>query len=196
MGTGVPRAIIPGGACSSLTVIQEAEVFPREPLSSPIIKSARIPGTPYLSVNLEGQSEMILERQISITMKLTYDGITNEDGEAWNFGYYLVDGPDVEVNVTDEDLFLSLHPGESWTEAFNFDLGDLHDDTAVGDSYRFRYWGGYVKWWIWGTREEHANTTVKVPPWRGAVVDPFGNEGKPDIIIPGSNTVEFVVVGS
>lgn len=39
---GVPRAIIPGGACSSLTVIQEAELFKRNPAPSPIGKSARM----------------------------------------------------------------------------------------------------------------------------------------------------------
>ncbi|KAJ6128909.1 hypothetical protein N7471_010126 [Penicillium samsonianum] len=175
-------------------------------------------------------------------MKVTYDGLTNEDGETvlaeakpiiirnlpfsfsnfqlhrrchdydqwdsddddpewevyfdddWNLSYNLVDGPDIEVNVTDEELFWSLQPGESWTDQFTFDLSELHDETATGDSYRFQYWGGCVEWWIWGSREEHANTTVKVPPWRGNIVDPVGNEGKPKIIIPGSNTVEFVVV--
>lgn len=203
------------------------------------------PGTPYLSVYLEGPSEMVWGERITITMKVTYEGLTNENGEAdlaeakpiiirnlpfdessnfqlhrrchdydqwdsddddpeweryfddqWNLSYKLVDGPDIEVNVTDETLFLSLQPRESWNEVFTFDLSDLHEDTAVGDSYRFQYWGGYVEWWIWGSREEHANTTVKVPPWRGHVVDPVDNEGKPDIVIPGSNTVEFVVVES
>lgn len=112
----------------------------------------------------------------------------------WNLSYNIMDGPDIEVNVTDEELFLSLQPGESWTDEFTFDLSELHEDTAVGDSYRFLYWGGCVEWWIWGTREEHADTTVKVPPWRGDVVDPIGNERKQKINIPGSNTVEFVVV--
>lgn len=202
------------------------------------------PGTPYLSVHLDGPSNMIWGERITITMKVTYEGLTNDNGEAvlaeakpiiirnlpfdfqnfqlhrrchdydrrdsdnddpeWelylddqlNLSYKLVDGPDIEVNVTDETLFLSLQPEESWTEGFTIDLTDLYEDTAVGDSYRFQYWGGYVEWWIWGSREEHANTTVKVPPWRGDVVDPVGNEGKPDIVIPGSNTVEFVVVES
>lgn len=40
LGTRVPRAIIPGGVCSSITVIQEAEVFQREP--TPVGKSARM----------------------------------------------------------------------------------------------------------------------------------------------------------
>ncbi|KAJ5420263.1 hypothetical protein N7465_002782 [Penicillium sp. CMV-2018d] len=204
---GLPRAIIPGGVCSSLTVIQEAEVFKRDPPPSPVRKSARIPGTPCLSVSLECPSEMIWGERITVTVKVTYDGLTNKDGETalveakpiiirnlpfsflnyqllrrchdydqwdsdnddpewelylddnWNLSYNIVDGPDLEVNVTDEKLFLSLQPGESWMDKFTFDLSDLHEDTAVGDSYRFLYWGGCVEWWIWGTREEHADTT-------------------------------------
>jgi hypothetical protein len=185
---------------------------------------------------------MIWGERIKVRMKVSYDGLTDEVGEAvladakpiiirnlpfsfsnflvlrrchdydewdsdnddleweryhddsWNLSYKLVDGPNIEVNVTDEELFLSLQPGESWTDEFTFDLSELHEDTAVGDSYRFLYWGGCVKWWIWGSREEHSNTTVKVPPWRGDAVDPVDNEGKQKIVIPGSNTVEFFLV--
>jgi hypothetical protein len=42
VGMGVPRAIIPGGACSSLTVIQEKEVFKFGPPPSPVHESARM----------------------------------------------------------------------------------------------------------------------------------------------------------
>jgi hypothetical protein len=98
--------------------------------------------------------------------------------DQWNILGINVDGPDDKVNVTDEELFLSLQPGESWTKRIILDLDDLHPDTAIGDSYRFQYWGGRVKWWVWGSREEHANTVVKVPSWAGSdVIDP-GNEGK------------------
>lgn len=125
------------------------------------------PGTPYLSVYLESPPGMIWEERITITMKVAYEGLTNENGEAvlaeakpiiirnlpfdessnfqlhrrchdydmwdsddegpeWeryfdeqrNHSYKLVDGPDIEVNVADETLFLCLQPGGRWTEVF------------------------------------------------------------------------------
>ncbi|CAG8054637.1 unnamed protein product [Penicillium nalgiovense] len=239
---GLPRVIIPGGARCTLAVI-ESHVFPRTPSPSPVRKSERITGAPCLSVSLEGPSEMILGERLTVTMKVTYDGLTCEDGETvlaeatpiiiqklpfsflnfrlhrrdhnydmwdsdddapeweayhddqWNILGINVEGPDIEVNVTDDKLFLSLQPGESWHKRIILGLNELHPDTAVGDSYRFQYWGGRVKWWVWGSRQEHANTVVRVPPWMGSdVVDPADNEGKPHIIIPESNRVEFAIL--
>lgn len=58
----------------------------------------------------------------------------------------------------------------------------------MDDFYRFQYWGD---------REEHAHTVVKVPSRLSRhVVDPSDNEGKPRIIIPQCNRIEFVIIGS
>lgn len=112
-----------------------------------------------------------------------------------NPGYMIVDDPDVEVNVTDSSKFRCLKPGENFVRNSLLPCSDLHPDTVVGDTYRYQYWGGRVDWWVWGDREEHANTVVKLPCWpNGQVVDPADNDGKPDILVPSSNFVEFTIV--
>jgi hypothetical protein len=136
---------------------------------------------------------------------LDYDALKNsdEDPTQWktyfdderNPGWRIVDEPDIEVNVTDPQFFRSLKPGETFVKNHSFNFLDLHPHTVVGDTYRYRYWGGCVDWWIWGDREEHANTVVKLPCWlHDYVVDPADNDGRPVIMIPSSNFVEFTVV--
>lgn len=193
---------------------------------------------------LEGPSETSNTEKIFITMKITYDGLTNEKHEAiyadtkpviihdypftqdnfrlqrrcldydplknsdedhtqWKTyfddedhpGWTVYDDPDVEVNVTDPEFFRSLKPGETFVREISLDFLDLHPDTVVGDTYRYQYWGGRVDWWIWGDCEEHAKTVVKLPCWlHGRVVDPADNDGRPVIMVPASNFVEFTVV--
>ncbi|KAL4747565.1 hypothetical protein BDW72DRAFT_206390 [Aspergillus terricola var. indicus] len=112
-----------------------------------------------------------------------------------NPGWMIVDEPDVEVNVTDSSFFCSLKLGETLVKERFLDYLDLHPDTAVGDTYRYQYWGGCMNWWIWGDREEHAKTVVKLPCWlNDHVVDPDDNDGRPVIMVPSSNAVEFTVV--
>lgn len=107
----------------------------------------------------------------------------------------MVDDPDVEVNVTDPEWFFGLQPGETITKSFYHQVSDLHPDTVVGDVCRYQYWGGHVDWWIWDDHEEHAKTVVKLPCWMHAcVVDPAENDGRPRLLIPSSNSVEFTVV--
>ncbi|KAJ5922028.1 hypothetical protein N7516_009731 [Penicillium verrucosum] len=225
---------------------QVQEPLEHRPYGEPLVeKSDRIPRAPYMSVSLEGPSEMSkTEKLFYITMKITYDGPTNEDHEAinddikpiiihdypftydqfrlqrrcfdydpskdsngrsiqWktyfedegNQGWRIVDEPDVEVNVTDPEFFRSLKPGESFVRKNYLEFFDLHPDTVVGDTYRYQYCGGCVDWWIWGDCEEHAKTVVKLPCWLyGLVVDPADNDGRPVIMVPSSNFVEFTVV--
>lgn len=125
---------------------------------------------------------------VSTQWKTCFD---NEDHPGWR----IIDEPDVEVNVTDSQFFRSLKPGETFVRRISFDVLDLHPDTVVGDTYRYQYWGGCVDWWIWGDCEEHAKTLVKLPCWlHDYVVDPADNDGRPVIMIPSSNFVEFTVV--
>ncbi|KAJ5523975.1 hypothetical protein N7494_010625 [Penicillium frequentans] len=243
---GLPRAIIPGGACCSITFEKQREFTSSERDGPRVEKFQRIPGTPCMSVFLEGPSTISKAEGIRITAKITYDGLTNDGYEAvhadakpiiihdfpfghdnfrlqrrcpnynplknlkedppqWetyydeerdaNRGWIMVDDPDVEVNVTDSKWFRNLQPGETFTKSFHHDLSDLHPDTVAGNTCRFQYWGGCIDWWTWGDREEHANTVVKLPCWMNAcVVDPVDNDGRPEIIIPSSNSLEFIVV--
>jgi hypothetical protein len=202
------------------------------------------PGTPCISVFLEGPSAISRTEKLQIMVKITYDGLTNEDCEAvygdakpiiihdypfsrdnfrlqrcchnydplkkldddspqWksyfdderNEGWMIVDEPDVEVNVTDSMFSRSLQPGESLIRCVSLGFTDLHPDTVVGDTYRYQYWGGCIDWWTWGDREEHANTVVKLPCWlNDHVVEPADNDGRPVIMVPSSNFVEFTAI--
>ncbi|KAJ9293495.1 hypothetical protein DTO271G3_7760 [Paecilomyces variotii] len=245
VNSGLPPVVIPGGACCSFTCVEVEERSDFEPDDPRVEKSERIPGTPCISVSLEGPSKISKTEEICITVKITYDGLTNEDHDAticadtkpiiihnypflsdnfrlqrrcndydpsknsdedptqwktyWdderNPGWMIVDEPDVEVNVTNSTLFLSLKPGETFVKHLSLDYLDLHPDTVIGDTYRYQYWGGCVDWWIWGDREEHAKTVVKLPCWlNDHVVDPPDNDGRPVIMVPSSNFVEFTVV--
>ncbi|KAF3018336.1 hypothetical protein E8E15_006452 [Penicillium rubens] len=241
---GLPRVIIPGGACCSLTCVEEEGISISEPDDPCVEKSKRIPGTPCISVFLEGPSAISRTEKLQIMVKITYDGLTNEDCEAvygdakpiiihdypfsrdnfrlqrcchnydplkkldddspqWksyfdderNEGWMIVDEPDVEVNVTDSMFFRSLQPGESLIRCVSLGFTDLHPDTVVGDTYRYQYWGGCIDWWTWGDREEHANTVVKLPCWlNDHVVEPADNDGRPVIMVPSSNFVEFTAI--
>lgn len=75
------------------------------------------------------------------------------------------------------------------------DLAKMHPDTVVGDIYRYQNKGGAIDWWDWGDREGHANTVVKLPPWlTGEVIDPPDNGGRPKLVVPASNVVEFTII--
>lgn len=109
--------------------------------------------------------------------------------------YMIVEDPDVEVKVTDSEFFYCLKPGETVVKHNYIHYSDLHPDTMVGNKYRYQYWGGYVDWWVWGDREEHASTVVKLPCWlNDHVIYPADNDGRPGIMVPFSNVVEFSVV--
>lgn len=113
-------------------------------------------------------------------------------------GWKIYDDPDIPVNVSQDEGFVSLQPGECWTWSQlmqNPTWSGLPDDRAVGDVFRFMYKGGTVDWWDWGAREEHANTVVKIPCWiTGNVTDPADNAGRPKLVVPASNAVEFTIV--
>jgi hypothetical protein len=73
----------------------------------------------------------------------------------------------------------------------------LPDDVKAGDVFRYQFRGTTdVDWWDWGhIEDEHAETMVTLPCWRGRAVDPAGNGGRPELVVPASNPAEFRVVG-
>ncbi|KAK4100663.1 hypothetical protein N658DRAFT_507666 [Parathielavia hyrcaniae] len=88
-------------------------------------------------------------------------------------GYIIYDDPDV--------------PGLSWSY--------LPDDTAVADVFRYWFTGAFVEWWDWGGVEEHAETVVMLPCWiADRVVEPRENGGRPKLVVPGSEPVDFKIV--
>ncbi|CAG9995805.1 unnamed protein product [Clonostachys byssicola] len=113
-------------------------------------------------------------------------------------GAGFVDDPDVAVCPANHKNFIRLAPGESWT--FNTLIQEdtwntLPQKTKLGDKFRFIFKGAEVDWWVWGGAEQHQDTTVMLSCYEGGPVrDPAGNEGRPKLLVPGSNWVQWTVV--
>ena len=120
-----------------------------------------------------------------------------DDGE---MGFLIVDAPDRSIRVSEDKDFVSLRPGESWSTTYRLhsppSWPKLPDDLRVGDAFRCQFNGvTEVDWWDWGHVEnEHADTVVTAPCFRTRVVTPADNDGRPKLVVPASNTVEFRVV--
>lgn len=110
-------------------------------------------------------------------------------------GFRIVDDPDISVNVSQDDSFVSLQPGASWTTTQGLQSeswSELPYDLVDGEVLRFVFFGETMEWWDWGTKEEHGDMVVKLPCWiTGPVVEPRDNDGRPKLAVPASNIVEF-----
>jgi hypothetical protein len=122
------------------------------------------------------------------------------DTEADCGGFAIYDAPDIKLRIREDGDFASLRPGESWTTTYHLQTPTdtkLPDDVKAGDVFRYQFRGTTdVDWWDWGhIEDEHAETMVTLPCWRGRAVDPAGNGGRPELVVPASNPAEFCVVG-
>lgn len=102
------------------------------------------------------------------------------------------------MRVGEHEEFVTLYPGESWVDGHRINTEDwvLPDDVKVGDLFRFQHEGIILDWWGWGTKEDHMNTVVRLPCFSPVSVrDPKNNDGRPELLIPGSNVVTFPYVG-
>jgi hypothetical protein len=126
-----------------------------------------------------------------------------DDGFGPGFGIFY--NPPIAVNIGDlsdknSDRFTTLNLRESWTTQRRVQNGtswtSLPDDVEMGDRFKYVVKGAIVNWWDWGTTEEHRNTVVQLPCWiSGDVVEPGDNGGRPKIVVPASNEVEFEYAG-
>jgi hypothetical protein len=123
----------------------------------------------------------------------------DEDGGGCG-GFLLVDEPDVAVDISQNERFQSLQPGESWvtSQLLHDKTGSvLPDDATDGEEFRYRFNGETVDWWDWGSKAEHAGTVVKLPCWlAGRVVEPKDNNGRPKLVVPTSQMIAFSVRGA
>ncbi|KAH4848055.1 hypothetical protein HBI46_091450 [Parastagonospora nodorum] len=109
-------------------------------------------------------------------------------------GYRIMDDPDVLVTVGQSEHFVSLEPGESWTtsQRLGIDWYGVPDDAKYGEVFRYVFCGETLDWWNWGSKAEHEKTVVKLPCFiDGPVTDPKDNGGRPAVIVPISNVVEY-----
>jgi hypothetical protein len=119
----------------------------------------------------------------------------NYDDESGGCGYRIMDDPDVPVKVGLNERFSSLRPGESWTtsQRVGYNWTELPEDVENGEIFRYVFIGESLDWWHWGSKEDHGATVVKLPCYLdGPVVDPKDNDGRPELVVPLSNIVEFV----
>jgi hypothetical protein len=144
---------------------------------------------------------------LRLDRRLEVDIGDDEDADCWEecdldggvMGYLMVDAPDVAVRVGEDKNFTSLMPGESWTTSRQLQSeswSSIPDDVAPGDEFRCRFKGVVVDWWDWGTMAEHADTVVKLPCFvAGEVTEPTDNGGRPKLVVPASEAVEFTYAG-
>jgi hypothetical protein len=145
-----------------------------------------------------------LEGQFRVYHRRRHDQPSLETKEAWETFYddghrhHFWDNPDklIKVSENPNGRFPTLFPGESWSDFWTVDGELLPDDRKPGERLRYQFKGNTLDWWDWGTAEAHAHTTVTLP---GSGVEPISNprdnEGRPKVVVPASNIVEWTVVG-
>ncbi|CAG7938181.1 unnamed protein product [Penicillium salamii] len=122
----------------------------------------------------------------------TNDAWTPYEWRTHQGGFIITEPYPLNVGRNDENHFWSLNPGESWS--FTREVIAFPKDAAPGDQYRYLFKGATIDWWDWGSFKDHENTVVWVPGWLEAKVeDPKDNGGRPVIIVPASNAVEFTL---
>ncbi|GCB28265.1 hypothetical protein AAWM_11150 [Aspergillus awamori] len=87
---------------------------------------------------------------------------------------------DVPCTVGTSDMFVTLRPHEAFVhvEELEIELG-LPEDAHIGEVLRYRFEGCKLTWCDWGVKEDHINT----------IVDPPDNNGRPEMLIPASDTL-------
>ncbi|KAJ5477667.1 hypothetical protein N7530_003176 [Penicillium desertorum] len=94
----------------------------------------------------------------------------------------------VNVGKNDENRFQSLVPGESCS--FTRTVSDFPKYFAPGDRFRYGYKGATLDWWDWGNLHDHEYTVVLAG--ENMVLDQ-NNGGRPVVVVPGSNWLEFTL---
>lgn len=95
----------------------------------------------------------------------------------------------VNVGRNDRNDFVALMPGESWS--FTREVSDFPQNVAPGDKFRYGFKGASIDWWDWGHFYDHQDTVVRID---GMVLDPQDNGGRPKLVVPASNWLEFTLV--
>jgi hypothetical protein len=62
-----------------------------------------------------------------------------------------VDGTRLLPLADHQNDFITLYPGESWSDRIPLDDDELFEPFKPGDTYTFQFIGAVVQWWNWGT---------------------------------------------
>ncbi|KGO39836.1 hypothetical protein PEX1_003390 [Penicillium expansum] len=121
------------------------------------------------------------------------DGWTPYEWRTHQRGFIITEPTALNVGRNDENNFWTLKPGESWS--FTRKVSEFPKDAASGDKFRYLFKGATLDWWNWGSLEDHEDTVIWVPGWLLAKVQyPEDNDGRPTVVVPASNAVEFTLV--
>ncbi|GKZ96232.1 hypothetical protein AnigIFM59636_010475 [Aspergillus niger] len=206
--------ILPGGArCRFCLIEGSPPPPPPRPLTPPILEldpSTLTPGVPIFSLEIEGPPTWRTQERWPLTWKLTYHGVSGDETprpitfsdtgewESWRgdgvCGYALFEDEDVPRAVGTSEGFMSLQPNETWSEKQELKIMlDLPEDARDGEVMRHRFKGCKLTWWDWGMKEDHMDTIVMVVGF-GVITKPADNDGRPEVVVPASNMVEFTVI--
>ncbi|RAH53136.1 hypothetical protein BO85DRAFT_472250 [Aspergillus piperis CBS 112811] len=114
-------------------------------------------------------------------------------GGAWAF----VDDPDMQVSPGRDKGFASLRPGETWSEVLQLPLlTDMESndggEARAGEGIRCLFKGLRLDWWVWGSREDHLETTVTIPATGSWTVREPGEQ--PNAFIPAAAPVNLEII--
>ncbi|GKZ37083.1 hypothetical protein AbraIFM66950_008474 [Aspergillus brasiliensis] len=118
--------------------------------------------------------------------------------ESWHSyctaGYAVFEEENVPCTVGSSTAFISLQPNETWKQVQELEsMLSLPEDARDKEVLRYRFKGCKLTWWNWGTKEDHMDTPISVIGF-GVITNPPDNDGRPEVVIPASNTVECTVV--
>lgn len=71
-----------------------------------------------------------------------------------------IDGPRLLPLTIYKGDFISLFPGESWSDRVPLDDDELADAFQLAERYRFQFIGAVVQWWDWGTLDVGSDNTM------------------------------------
>ncbi|KAB8265586.1 hypothetical protein BDV32DRAFT_144110 [Aspergillus pseudonomiae] len=208
------------GCHISFTVEEGKRIIPSPEPLSPREPLSRVPGAPILSVSIECPPTFTKDQDKNAKVHVIYHSsskgpgdltpitfhvfnllegnLQRQRGQEWGYfeseemPYRIYDDPDIEVSPSQHADFVSLQPGDSWTQ---MDSLELPSDIKVGEVFKYEFTDRVLDWWDWGTKEDQLRTTVKLPCWVGAeVIEPRDNEGRPAVVVPASNVVVFTIV--
>jgi hypothetical protein len=63
----------------------------------------------------------------------------------------LVNGTRLLPLADHQNDFITLYPGESWSDRIPLDDDELFEPFKLGDTYTFQFIGAVVQWWNWVT---------------------------------------------
>lgn len=104
-----------------------------------------------------------------------------------------------KIYISLSEAFVCLHPGQSWEGSFAFDdeIWEFPDHLRIGAMFRLSFKGATIRWWDWGTKDDHVDTVLTFRGYGQKLSAPDftddDNGGRPRIFVPCSNEIGLVL---